>query len=69
MTALELCKKIGSEFDLDDSQADYILYEYTGFPSFWPRSDLSAEENLTIQLRGYFQSLPSQTAKTIWERL
>lgn len=40
-------------FDLTDQDADYVLWEHTGFPEFW---DGHPPEVCRRQLREFFQS-------------
>ncbi len=50
MTGLELTREIFP--DLDDDALDYILWEHTGFPSFFPK-EVGAEAHFRQQLEAY----------------
>lgn len=56
-TWIELVQAVAAEFGetVDLADADYLLWEYTGFPSFWPRADISAAQQAREQLRDYFK--------------
>jgi hypothetical protein len=56
-TWADLARSVAWEFGIDLSfdDADYILWEHTGFPSFW---EGKPRECCTAQLRAYFGSLP-----------
>jgi hypothetical protein len=60
MTWLEVAKDEAKKFgiELDDTQADHLLWEYTGFPDFWniPADGATHEECARTQLRRHFQS-------------
>lgn len=45
------------EVELDDDHAGYVLWNYTGFPSFWPRGFVSPRDALRWQLHEYFEML------------
>jgi len=51
MTALEIAKEIFP--DKSDEELDFIIWEKTGFPSFWniPEEGKTPEECLRKQLR------------------
>lgn len=53
-TWLDLAKDVGREFGitLDDKQADYMLWNHTGFPSFWKGDPI---EECRAQLRAAFK--------------
>ena len=48
MTALEIAREYFPEMNDDD--LDYIIWEHTGFPIFWPDTSISTEANLRAQL-------------------
>lgn len=37
-----------------DGEAEYVLWEFTGYPCFWPDAAKTPEENLRAQLAEYF---------------
>lgn len=37
-----------------DDQIEHIVWEFTGYPCFWPDSAKTPEENFRAQLREYF---------------
>jgi hypothetical protein len=39
--------------DATDDQLEYIIWEHTGFPEFWPDSSKTPEDNLRMQLQEY----------------
>lgn len=53
VTWVQLARKVAAEFRvvLLDAQADHVLWEHTGFPSFWKGDP---EECCTRQLRDFF---------------
>lgn len=53
-TWLDLAKEVGKEFGktLNDKQADYMLWEHTGFPSFFSGDPI---EQCREQLRAAFR--------------
>lgn len=56
MTTIELARKIATEHgcsELSDADLDYIIWEYTGYPSFWVGDPATCFES---QLRGYFSA-------------
>lgn len=72
LTWIELVQEVATEmgWDCDPEYADYILYEYTGFPSFWDGDNPA--ECCRKQLREYFASRgvpPRPDAPTIWDHL
>ncbi len=50
----DLAKEVGREFGktLNDKQADYLLWNHTGFPSFWKEDPI---EECRAQLRAAFR--------------
>lgn len=50
----DLAKEVGKEFGktLNDKQADYLLWNHTGFPSFWNGNPI---EECREQLRAAFR--------------
>jgi hypothetical protein len=64
MTWLELAKEEASKAGLiiDDEAADYILWEYTGFPIYWdiPRLGATPEEVCRNQLAQHFKPVESE---------
>lgn len=53
MTWLDLARSVAWEFgiDLSYADADYVLWEHTGFPSFWEGDPM---ECAVKQMRTYF---------------
>jgi hypothetical protein len=53
-TALEVAREITQAhgIQVDDAMLDYIIFEHTGFPSFWdiPKDGATPEECLRKQL-------------------
>lgn len=43
------------DVELDDMGAGFVLWNYTGFPSFWPRGFGSPRDALRWQLHEYFE--------------
>lgn len=52
---LEEAKKFG--ITPKDEDIEFIVWEKTGYPSFWPDQSKTPEENFRQQLRDYFSSL------------
>ena len=54
-TWIGLAKAVGADlgFELSDDEADYVLWEYTGFPGFWNET----VRDCINQLRAFFFSL------------
>lgn len=46
---IEECSKLG--ITVNARKADYILWDQTGWPSFWPDRTITPEENLRKQVR------------------
>jgi hypothetical protein len=44
-------KVVGIPHDIDDETADYILWEYTGFPEFYEHAALGLERQLLDFMR------------------
>ena len=44
-------EELGPEFSDDD--LDYILWQETGFPCYWPDRTKTPEENCRVQLRAF----------------
>lgn len=42
----------------DTEQADNVLWEFTGFPAFWPEPELTPAANLERQVRAYIEEGP-----------
>lgn len=61
MTPIEIVQQVAQEFckEVSADEADYILWEHTGFPSFWPEpiAQTPAEDQVRIQLRTFFSEL------------
>lgn len=73
MTALEIAKEVAKDFgiELSDQEADYVIWEQTGFPEFWniPKDGNSPEECLRTQLKVYFcNSKPTCDPNPLCER-
>ena len=45
----EECLKAG--VTLKEEDVEYVLWEHTGYPSFWPDPNKTPEENLRMQVR------------------
>lgn len=58
LTWTDVARSVAWEFgfDLPFAQADYILWEHTGFPSFWRGDPLTC---CIEQLRAYFTGVPA----------
>lgn len=48
--------------DWPDTDLDCVLWEYTGFPCYWPDCTKSPEENCRIQLRDFKATLTPREA-------
>ena len=60
VTALEVVQQEGRKIlgeEISDKDADWILWEHTGFPCFWPDRTASPEENLRRQVREFLQNV------------
>lgn len=57
MTVADVVREVAAEFGrtLTDDQLEYVLWEETGYPCFWPDSTKTPEENLRAQVREFFQ--------------
>lgn len=42
------------------NMADNVLWEYTGFPAFWPEPELTPAANLERQVRAYIEEGPME---------
>lgn len=56
-TAIEEVQRIGRSrgFDVTAEDADFILWEHTGFPIFWPDSRIPGHWHLRRQVRAFFR--------------
>ena len=60
MTWLEIVKEEAAKASLpipDDETADFILWEETGFPEFWPSGHASPEAACRFQLMEFFSGV------------
>ena len=59
MTLIEVvreeCAKFG--FCPEDDQVEYIIWEKTGYPDFWPDKAKTPEENFRQQIREWAQTV------------
>ena len=59
MTGSEVVREESEKWELSrpisDEMIEYILFEKTGFPCFWPDPRKTPEENLRIQVREFFE--------------
>jgi len=58
----EECLKAG--VTLKDADVEYVLWEKTGYPCFWPDSTKTPEENLRMQVKEWAKSQGKQAKKT-----
>lgn len=49
-------------FDIDKDEAGYVLWNFTGFPSFWPNDKIPAHWNMRRQVRAYFRNVRAAQA-------
>ena len=62
MTPIEIVQEEGKKlgFNVSETDADYILWEETGFPSYWPDRTITPEENLRVQATEFFEGAKSR---------
>lgn len=55
-TVLSVVREEAAKFgrEVTDDHAEYVLWEFTGYPCFWPDAAKTPEENLRAQLAEYF---------------
>lgn len=58
MNAVEEVQRIGKAYGFTptEQEANVVLWEHTGFPSFWPNPSIPGHWNLRRQVRQFFRN-------------